>query len=188
MKSSFIKGRDKYFSKGRKYLKNEIKKNICRLNLEKYLNPVLPKQNFAQISLQVGSVSIYCGSGERCVPSESRSQRSLVRNLQLSIKLWLRHSVWLIRMYIPVLWWFRLVLILSTHCNRGGGEVAAEGWVFEFKSWHTLIVNQYVRVSGIVGDDHYKRMPRVIVGTPKNPHWSMAMNAEYRSKFAALRR
>ena len=66
MKSSFIKGRDKYFSKGRTYLKNEIKKNICRLNLEKYLNPVLPKQNFAQISLQVGSVSIAAPESDVC--------------------------------------------------------------------------------------------------------------------------
>ena len=45
-----------------------------------------------------------------------------------------------------------------------------------------LNARQQLRVSRVLGDDHYKRMP---CGTLRNPHCPMAMSAEHRSKFAA---
>ena len=51
----------------------------------------------------------------------------------------------------------------------------------------SLNARQQVRVSRVLADDHYKRMPNVTLQNPlKNPHCSIAMNAEYRSKLAAL--
>ena len=45
-------------------------------------------------------------------------------------------------------------------------------------------------VSLVLGDHHYKRMPRDTggVGRLKNPHCSMSINAAHRGKFAALHR
>ena len=43
--------------------------------------------------------------------------------------------------------------------------------------------------SRVLGDDHYKRMPvSQLCGTLKNSHFSMAISAEHRSKFATLHR
>ena len=45
------------------------------------------------------------------------------------------------------------------------------------------------RVPRVLGDDHYKRMSRVTVGVTrllKNPHCSIAMSVEYRSKSVHL--
>ena len=48
-----------------------------------------------------------------------------------------------------------------------------------------LMARQQVWVSRVLGDDNYKRIPRVTVGVARwrTPHCSMAMSAEHRSKF-----
>ena len=64
--------------------------------------------------------------------------------------------------------------------SRGGGAVArleqAEGWVFESQPLQSLkqvvtapLPNAWrkVRVSRVLGVDHYKRMPRVTVGVAR---------------------
>ena len=91
------------------------------------------------------------------------------------------------------------------HCDRRGCvEVERSSCVSEIgvrspvgtdpthknRSWKLhcqTLVNR--RLSRVLRDAHYKRMPRVTVGgTLKNPHCSMAMSAKHRSKFAAFNR
>ena len=61
------------------------------------------------------------------------------------------------------------------------------------KSWKQVVTapmlnaRQYMWVSRVLGDNHYKRVPSRC-GTLKNPQCSMAMTAEHRLKFAVLHR
>ena len=45
---------------------------------------------------------------------------------------------------------------------------------------------QHVWMSRVLGDDHYKRMPRVRRGTQRNSHCSVALSAEYKFKIWSL--